>query len=142
VTVLADGRIETGHIPSSGLITLDNAASFAHIGLPITPTLETHPLDTFFSNGVSQGDVKTIKRIFAYFKETLGGKAGPDEDHLKAFIFWQESDAGNVPELFTGWKELYLDGVSSLNESVLIQQDEPRPMTLVRLVAEVEIGDS
>lgn len=135
IDVLADGAAHPQKKVSSGSITLERYANKIHAGLNYESPLQPMELET-------QGKKVRIAKLLIRFYETLGCKAGPDEDNLETLIFRKGSDPmDSPPPLFTGeietpgWK-----GGSEDEGNVLIVQDQPLPMTILALIAEMQVS--
>ncbi len=136
VDVLADGAAHPQKTVSSGSITLERYANKVHAGLNYESHLQPMELET-------RGKKVRIAKILIRFYETLGCKAGPDEDNLETLIFRKGSDPmDSPPPLFTGeketpgWKGGYED-----EGNVLIVQDQPLPLTVLALIAEMQTSE-
>ncbi len=136
VDVLADGAAHPQETVSSGSITLERYANKVHAGLNYESHLQPMELET-------RGKKVRIAKLLIRFYETLGCKAGPDEDNLETLIFRKGSDPmDSPPPLFTGeketpgWKGGYED-----EGNVLIVQDQPLPLTVLALIAEMQTSE-
>ena len=143
VAVLADGAVHSDvTIAEDGTFSLSRAASKVHIGLPYTSKLQPLRLEGGSQRGTSQTKQKRITKVAVRFHNTLGGKVGPDEDHLEPVYFrkastpmgqsagaWSGDKVVNFPK---GWNR---DGV------LTIVQDQPLPMTVLMVVPELVINE-
>lgn len=133
VDVLADGAAHPQEKVSSGSITLDRYANKSHAGLNYKSKL--HPMEL-----ERQGKKVRIANLLIRFYKSLGCKAGPDEDNLETLIFRKGSDVMDTPpplcteeKKTPGWKGGYEE-----EGNVLIVQDQPLPMTILALIAEMK----
>jgi hypothetical protein len=71
--------------------------------------------------------------------ETVGGKMGPDENHLRPIAGRSPfTPDGSASPLYSGWVELAIDGSSGRRASLVVVQDEPLPLTVLCLTPEVD----
>ena len=143
VDVLADGAVQTRKLVSpDGTISLDRPASVIHAGLPYASRLEPMRLEAGSSRGTAQTKRKRITKVAIRFHNTLGGKVGPDADHLETIWFrspstpmgraqapWSGDKSVNFPR---GWNR---DGVLHL------VQDQPLPMTVLLIVPALVVNE-
>ena len=143
VDVLADGAVQTRKVVSpDGTISLDRPASVIHAGLPYASRLEPMRLEAGSSRGTAQTKKKRITKVAIRFHNTLGGKVGPDADHLETIWFrspstpmgqaqapWSGDKSVNFPR---GWNR---DGVLHL------VQDQPLPMTVLLIVPALVVNE-
>lgn len=148
VSVLADGG--TAHNPldsdlttktvSGGSITLANAASRIHVGLPYTSDLENIGIDLTSVNGL--GDSPARKKHIPVVKirvlNTAGLRIGPDSDSLEPYKP-EGFDANKGPSLLNEVIAKSLSPVHGHDGTVFVRQIDPLPVTIVNLMPEVEI---
>jgi len=140
VKVLNNGNVESHTVSWGGRITLDNAGTVIHVGLPYTATLETQDLEAGAQAGAAQSRTKRISQVYPRVVNSLGGSMGPDEDNLKALLYRRASQSmGESPPLYTGIIE---DGVEfnsgwDREASIVIQHSDPLPFHVLALVAEL-----
>jgi hypothetical protein len=141
VAVLADGEPLTGVVATNS-VTLANAASVVHVGLPYTSTLTTLRYDVSGPQGTTWARAKAIKKATISFYQTLGAQVGPDVDHLVEPP-WGALGAPvyeGVPDLFSGDRELtFSSGFGTDKASLMIRQTQPWPLTVRAIVATVEV---
>lgn len=142
VAVLADGASHPNCVVSSGDITLERSASVVQAGLPYTPYVKTMRLEGGSALGSSQGSIKRIHELKVRLYKTLGIKVGPDDDNLETVYFRNADDAmDSPPALFTGDKVLDFRGEYERDGQIVITQDQPLPLTLMALMAQVTVMD-
>jgi hypothetical protein len=144
VDVLNYGAVETGKTISNGSITLTNSATLnqpVHIGLPYTSVLETLDLEAGAQAGTAQSRIQRIVKMFVRVWRSLGGTAGPDTSNQDEFLLRDPSDVfGSSPALRSG---LYppdgfdFPGGQERGASIRIEHDEPLPLFITGIVAEV-----
>ena len=140
VTILADGAVRPVETVSGGQITLDRSASVVHVGLPYTGTIQTMRPEFALRDGTAQGKMKRIVNLFVRIHNSGTFKTGRDEDHLDPVLF-RSSDMpmGSLPDLFTGDKQVSYDGSFDRDARLFIVQDNPLPLTVVAIIAEVSV---
>lgn len=135
VHLLADGATHPTETVASGAITLDRYASKIHVGLGYTPLIQPQRL---------RENVTVFKRIdhlLLRFYRTLGVQAGPDTDNLETIVFRTASDPmDSPPPLYTGDKEVAFRGGFSRDGDIVITQDQPLPMSLLAIFADVLVS--
>jgi hypothetical protein len=136
VTALADGRVESGLTVSSGQVTLRQAASFAHIGLPYESVMETPDVEILADTGSTQGRYKSITKAYIYFKDTRGAEVASSNlsDEYRELAFFNESDGEDPPALFTGSKEVTLSSKYRKTDGILVRQTKPLPIEVKRII--------
>lgn len=143
VTAVADGIPLTPQLVSGGSITLDieSFPSVVQVGLAYTCTLATYPFDMMLNDGSSVGRQKMTYRMTMRLLESLGGKVGPDLDHLQDILYrTPQNSIGQQIPLFTGIKQFAYNG-NSMDQVVYVVQDKPLPMTVCSLGILMETND-
>lgn len=146
VSVLADGG--TSHNPldddlttktvSNRSITIANAASRIHVGLPYTSDLETIGVDLTAINGLggALARIKSNPFVKIRVRDSVGFKVGPSEDELEPYkpdgVLANEAQAflNRVTEksILPDWNH---DG------TVFVRQIDPLPLTVLNIMSEV-----
>jgi hypothetical protein len=142
VDVLADGASHDQVVVTSGAITLTRASAYVHVGLPCPCKLAPMRIEAGAADGTAQGKVKRIHRTNIRLLNTVGGKSGPDEDHLDEILFRDPSmDMDEPVPPFSGDKELpWPDGYN--NEGYLMYvNDQPLPATVVAFMPQLVTQD-
>jgi hypothetical protein len=135
VDVLADGAAHPACTVASGEITLEWYCIEAHVGLHYDSLVKTMGLEGGSREGTSQGKQKRCHEVCLRFHQTLGGKVGPDEDHLDTIGFRTARDTyGNPPALFTGDKDQPFPCDWDSEVKVTVMQDQPLPMTILSIM--------
>jgi hypothetical protein len=142
VTALADGRVQSGLTVSSGSVTLSQATSFAHIGLPYVSVMETPNIEILADTGSTQGRLKSVTGADIYFKETRGAEIASSNraDEYKEIAFFNESGGEIPPALFTGSKEITLSSKYRKTDGILMRQTGPLPIEIKRIIPDVDYG--
>lgn len=142
VQVLVNGASHPDRVVQSGSIELQVAATTASAGLGYKSRLQTMRLEAGARDGTAQGKTKRINKVVVRFLATLGAKAGPDENTLDQLEFRSGSDPMNQPPpLFTGDKLMEWPGGYDFDGYMVIEQDQPLPMTVVAIMPQVTTND-
>lgn len=142
VIALADGDVVEGLTVSGGSITLQNAASKVHVGLPYYAELETLPPAIDLDDvGSARGRPTSVSTLRLQFEETRGVKVGPNRDNFSEFIQTGGDLSVDIP-LFTGMEEFTLYPEWDNEGTVVIRQDYPLPMTILGAAPDFSIGRS
>jgi hypothetical protein len=141
VAILADGSKETPQVVTAGRITLENAASVVHIGLPFSAEIET--LDITIPNAPSVRDnSKNIGKLSVVVESTRGLKAGADADHLEEFGLRGDEEFDTPTDPLTGVMKFIIANTWNANGRILLRQDDPLPATILAVIPQVSLGPS
>lgn len=139
VSILGDGIVMSQQVVSAGSITIEQAVSKAHIGLPIVADIETLPV--FFQDSTfGQAHVKNVNKIWANIKDTGYFHAGPSVDKLTPIKPRNYEPYGSPPNLMSGEIDLFLKSSWFDTGRILIRQSDPLPISIIYLVTECAIG--
>lgn len=134
VSILADGATHPDKTVSSGSITLERAAEVAHIGLNYTSTMETMRLEAGDTEGTAQGRIKRVHGVTMRLYRSVGAKIGSSENELDIVPFRSSANVmDTATPLFTGDKEIEFRGGYETEASIVVQQDQPLPLTILAL---------
>jgi len=126
VAICADGEALANEIVVDGWVVFDTYASKIHVGLPYTGRLWTQRLGGFSPVRIPEATLLLYK--------SRGGKIGADAGSLKAIRYANDT-------LLTGPQEVRIGGAFSREGSIMIVQDQPLPMTVLGIVAEIVAGE-
>ena len=140
VTGLANGYVLPDLVVSSGSVTLPNAASRIHIGLPYAAEVETLRLDAGEGGETVQGKQKHSTKLGVRLESTMGMWSGPDRDHLREASFGLPALYGDVLPLFNGDKYMALSPSWDKDGTVVIRSPEPTPMSILALLTDSFVG--
>lgn len=143
VVALSNGNVVRNlTVSNTGTVTLPNAATKVHIGLPITAALQTLDLDLGQVQGLGtvQGRAKSVSEVTLRVQDTRGIFLGPREDKLveykqRATEAWNEAIG-----LYTGDIRITPDWDWSNGGNMWVKQVDPLPMTILALMPDVTIG--
>lgn len=132
VSVLANGAVHPDKTVSSGAVTLDYAVTKAHLGLAFSSTLQTMRIEAGGTEGTAQGKTKRIHEAVLRLYETVGAKIGSSETELDRIPFRSSAAAMSAAlPLFSGDKEVEFRGGFESDGFIVVQQDQPLPMTIL-----------
>ena len=143
VAILGDGDKQPSQVVQNGKITLQEASSLVHVGLPIISAGASLPLSWVTSQGTTVAKKKLISRITLRVQDTRGLKAGSSIDNVEHLVDWlQRSDElwGEPTRLFTGEIDISIPSDWGSNGIVHFRQEDPLPFTIQQFVPEVKIG--
>lgn len=142
VSILADGAAHPDKVVSSGAVTLDRSATKAHIGLAFTSKVETLRVDQGSATGSAQGKTKRISEVTVRLFRSVGMKVGTSTSELDIVPFRSSANAmGSAVSLFTGDKTVEFRGGFDEDATIVIQQDQPLPMTILAIFPTVSVFD-
>jgi len=143
VDILGNGDVYAQQVVSSGTVSgLNPTVTKAQVGLPYTSTVKTLRPEAGSEDGTAQGKTKRVFDVTVRFLNTLGAKFGPDTSNLDEILFRDGSDdMDSSPPLFTGDKEVNFHGTWDTTGQIVIQQDQPLPMTISAVVTRIMVND-
>lgn len=139
VSILADGAVFPKRVVTNGNITLQNAASKVHIGLPIDAYIETLPA-SFEAQAGGQGLGKNITRVYLRVDRSSAVFAGPDFGRLVEYKQRTTEPYGQPPALISGEIEIPLVAKWGRDGTVVVRQTDPLPLTIQSMVLEIAVG--
>lgn len=134
VSILADGKIHPQKVVSGGSVTLDYAASKVHVGLAYTAQLQSLPA-VMQVDGYGTGRTKNVGRTWVRVSESPGFQIGTDQGGLIS-----SSDDLDDATLASGIIEATLLPAWTQDGQVIIQQQNPVPLTVIGMTFEVSVG--
>ena len=141
VSILADGNVSPQQVVAvGGTITLPQAASVVHVGLPYASTLETLNVDLTAQGDTLQGKKKVINQVTLRLEDTRELWIGPDIDHLVQVPFRTDEGYEEATRLYTGDKRVTIRSSWGTNGRVVIRQSDPLPITILAIIPEVSPG--
>jgi hypothetical protein len=141
VSILADGAVHPQKVVSGGSVTLDQAASVVHIGLPIIADLETLPVAIGLRDGsMGQGRAKNVNKAWLRVYRSSGIFIGPDANNLVEAKIRTTEVYGSPPNLQTDEIEVVMNPTWAQGGQVFVRQSDPLPLTIVSLTAEIQMG--
>ena len=141
VVALADGNVIRDLVVASGSVTLTEAYSWIHVGLPYVAQVETMSLDLSTQEGTTQGKEKVINQAVFRLEDTRGVWFGPDSTRLDEMKLREFEGFGDPTSLFTGDKVLPFQPNWNRDGRIFIEQPDPVPMTILAVIPEVTAGE-
>ena len=143
VSILADGApLPDMVVGVSGNLTLNEAASVIHVGLPFRPRGQMLRIEAGAADGAALGKTRRIHRVRFLMYRSLGLNVGPSFTQMDAIPFRSTEDAmGVAVSLFSGIVETEFEGDWDKDGSVCFEQDQPLPCTILAVVLSMETQD-
>jgi hypothetical protein len=120
---------------SSGAITLDEAVTYAVVGLDYSSKGEPMNLELSYQQGTTMSTKKRVTSAVLNLYKTKGGQAGPTEDDLYDIEYDSWDD-----EYFTGRKDVSMNSGSGREKSVFFLQHHGLPMGVTSIVPELSVA--
>ncbi len=142
VSVLGDGSVHADVVVTSGVVTLTDYYNKVHIGLPYISKLQPMKIVVPTNSGSSTGKKKKISKLTFSFKDTVGCSFGTTDgaEIIDKVPFRKVTDTpGEAVPLFTGEKQQTFTGGYELSGDIFVKQDQPLPLTLRSITAELGI---
>jgi hypothetical protein len=140
VAALVDGNVVSGLVVSGGIVTLPYAATKATCGLPYSATIETLPLAIQGQQGWTVAKPQTQAKAVLRMIDSRGVKAGPDAANLEPLRGRVGELPGEANALKTGLYETWLRPKINDGARVVVQSDDPLPMTLTGVYLDPSIA--
>jgi hypothetical protein len=140
VSVVSNGAyIGDFTVDDSGEIDLGSkSTTSAVIGLKYICEVQKLPLSAGIG-GRAQAQRKKINKMILRFYRTIGAKAGYDQiDTVSGFFRDGSMSMSQVADLFTGDKEINVEGGYRRDWPLTVRQELPLPMTLLAILPEGE----
>ena len=132
VSILANGATHPNKTVTSGAIALDYSATKVHVGLNFNSTLQTMRIEAGGTEGTAQGKTKRLHEVVVRLFRTIGAKVGSSETELDRIPFRSSADLMDQNlALFTGDKTIEFRGGYDTDGFIVVQQDQPLPLTIV-----------
>ncbi len=136
ISILADGAVHTDTtVAQDGSIILTRPASKIHAGLSYNSIVQPMRLEGGSERGTSQTKRQRITKVAVRFHNTLGGKIGPDSNHMESIHFRSPATPmGQSVGAFSGDKSVIFPKGWNRNGLLTVKQDQPLPMTILLIV--------
>jgi hypothetical protein len=141
VTILADGSVSASQIVSAGTITLPAAASVVHVGLAYTSEIKTLDFDLAQARAPANAK-RRVTEVVVKVERSRGLWVGPDADHVVEVKQRDVEPYGDPIELFTADIKIAIPPSWGRSGSIVLQQLDPLPLTVLAVLPEVEVGGS
>ncbi|HEO8935038.1 TPA: hypothetical protein QIF01_003852 [Serratia marcescens] len=139
VSILSDANVEPQKVVNAGAITLEKAGSVVHAGLPIAAVIET--LDVNLNGNETLLDKKKLFTAASLLvNESRGVFAGTPGGEMYEYAQRYDEFYDDPVEPKTGTIELQLDANWSKNGRLIVEQNDPLPMTILAVIPRVTVG--
>lgn len=142
--VCADAAVKDDVVVSStGVVTLDEAATLVQLGYQYDSTLKPLPPEGGNPYGSAQGKIKRVTEATVRVLDTLSLSYSADGVHWTDYPFRSESDPPDVaPPLFTGDIALDLEADFGTDGTYYIRQSNPYPSTIIALMPKYNVTET
>ncbi len=141
VVVAVDGGAHPTRVVANGTISIQGDVSEAVVGLGYQARMKTMRLEAGSYLGIGQGRFKRIIETTIRLFRTLGGEVGQDGRLEPLVMRTAEDPYGQAPEPYTGDKRLEESHSYSRDGYLVVEQNDPLPMTVVALIPVIETED-
>lgn len=139
VSILSDANVEPQKVVNAGTITLEKAGAVVHAGLPIAAVIET--LDVNLNGNETLLDKKKLFTAASLLvNESRGVFAGTPGGEMYEYAQRYDEFYDDPVEPKTGTIELQLDANWSKNGRLIVEQNDPLPMTILAVIPRVTVG--
>ena len=139
VAILFDGNVHKPLVVNNGIITLDYEAKIVHIGLPYRSEIETLDINVPTQETI-RDKKKSITNVSLYFDATRGGWIGEKREKMSEFKPRSVSDNYGRIEPFTGLSSNIISSAWNKGGSLVVQQRDPLPMSVLNAIPVVTFG--
>lgn len=148
VHLLADGKVLPDRAVAGGVVTINEAASVIHVGLPYKHRYEGLKLAAETQIGTGANKVKIITQVGCILLDASDFKIATvdyDEDGRRQHdlhdirMLRDQMDESEAVPLYTGERNDESDGSYSRDARVYIESDVPLPFTLLGLAPQMEV---
>lgn len=141
IVALADGSVVRDiKVGSDGSFDLPFPASYISAGLPYTMRVVTVDPEIRSESGSLAGEPKSVVRAIFRLRETRGLWAGPNDADMVSIKQEPPARFGEPPALTTGEISLCLPQRHGTGYSVVIEQRDPLPATVLALTTWISVG--
>lgn len=135
VAIWTDKGIHPRRTVASGQISLDFQVTKAAVGLAYTWRLKPMRFEAGAMAGTAQGKIKRIDKVVVRLDRSSGVKVGRQADLLDEIAPRTGDDTiGAAPALISGDREIPFRGEYDTDGALLLQGDDPTPVTIVCLI--------
>lgn len=141
VSVLADGKwFENLEVTAAGTVMLPITAEKVLVGLPYVSRYESMPIE-YVSQGATTGLKKKANKVILKYRDSLGGRAGFSTSDLEQIDQRKTYHQMNhVPPLQTGSYTMRVGTEFTDEESVIVEQNAPYPLSLLGIVHNLTVS--
>lgn len=139
VAIYSSGAVQASKTVSSGQITLDEPATYAHIGLPVTAIMQTLPVAAEIE-AYAQATIKNVSTVSLRLASSGAFEAGPDLSRMTEAKIRTTETYGSPPALQSGQVEVAVAGSWKDDGSIVIRRRTPVPLTVTSMTIELAFG--
>ncbi len=140
VTVVADGIELPMATISMGQLSITDAASVVHVGLPIRALIDVRPLSRQVSVGVLEARRRGTTRLHVQVRNTMGGRVGRSESKTDPLTDRQTEDRFDRPPIpRTGMIGVDLDQGWDVEGRVVVLTTQSYPLNIEALLLETTV---
>jgi len=139
VAILADGAVQPPQDVTGGKITLAQAASIVHVGLPYTADAKTLPVVLETVAGAGMGVTKNVYKAHLRVYNSSGVLVGPTFEELTEYKQRTTESPGTPPDLKTGEIEIAFRPTWTQDGTICIRQADPLPLKVLSLALELGV---
>ena len=137
VAVLNNGAVEANKTVSSGAITLTNATTKCHVGLPFTAELESVNVEPKSQYGTTQGKRGRIDKVIFRLFETVGLKAGPASSSVDVVPFRTTTSTMSATEPKTGDYTFLMPATYTTENKLYVKSDTAQACTISAIMIQM-----
>ena len=141
VAILADGQVQPQQKVQNGQITLAAAAKVVHVGLPYKARVRTLCGDLNTQSGSIAAKKKRYVGAMISFVDSRGAKVGRLDDKLETWNPEYPMAYNTAKELVTADKKFTFSGVYEIMPSVIVEQQDPLPLTVAAIMPIAQVGN-
>jgi hypothetical protein len=138
VSILGDGNVMPQKVVSGGQVTLPNAASKVHVGLPYDCDVET--LRPTADGATLLPLMKNINEVAVQVENSRGLWVGRDADNLVEYKQRTTEDYGEAIAWYTGLIHILPYAGWDDYGTLFIRQSDPLPVTILSIVPDLVVG--
>lgn len=139
VSILSDANVEPQKVVTGGSITLEKAGAVVHAGLPIAAVIET--LDVNLNGNETLLDKKKLFTSASLLvNESRGVFAATPGCEFYEYAQRDDEFYDEPVDPKTGTIELQLDANWGKNGRLIVEQNDPLPMTILAVIPRVTVG--
>ena len=131
--------MHTPLLVKNGAITLEYPAKVINVGLPYVAEIETLDLNIPTQESIRDRK-KSVSSISLYLYATRGGWVGEHKDKMTELKPRAVSDNYNRIEPFTGLSSCAIRSSWNVAGSVIVQQRDPLPISILNAIPNVTVG--
>lgn len=141
VAILADGQVVPRQTVKNGQITLSFAAGVVHVGLAYKTRISTLCGDLNTSGGSVLAKKKRYKGALVSFLDSRGARVGCKEGRMETWKPEKPIYFNQAKGLITQDVQFTFGGDYKYLPSVIVEQEDPLPLTVTAIMPFVNVGD-